>query len=53
VEGPLWPPANWQPGGDVIVPPPATMKDADKRAEYPVKDTRCIDWFMCLRKCPK
>ena len=44
----------------MIVPPPATMKDAGKRVEDPGKrvedpgkDTRCIDWFMCLRKCPK
>jgi len=29
------------------------MKDAGKRVEDPGKDTRCIDWFMCLRKCPK
>lgn len=41
-------PANWAPGEDVIVPPPATMDDAEKRAtsnEYQVSD-----WYFAKRK---
>lgn len=41
-------PANWTPGQDVIVPPPATAQDAEKRArsgEYQV-----TDWYFSKKK---
>ncbi len=40
-------PANWKPGEDVIVPPPQTIADAEKRlqSEYEV-----TDWYFAKRK---
>jgi peroxiredoxin (alkyl hydroperoxide reductase subunit C) len=46
-------PANWQPGDDVIVPPPGSCGMAKERTEKPAADTRVLDWFMVLKKCPK
>jgi peroxiredoxin (alkyl hydroperoxide reductase subunit C) len=46
-------PANWRPGDDVIVPPPGSCGIARERMERPAPDVRCLDWFMCLKKCPK
>jgi len=46
-------PANWQPGEDVIVPPPGSCGVAKERMETSSEDVRCLDWFMCLKKCPK
>jgi peroxiredoxin (alkyl hydroperoxide reductase subunit C) len=45
-------PANWQPGDDVIVPPPASCGVAKERSETPDADVTYLDWFMCLKKCP-
>ena len=46
-------PANWQSGEDVIVPPPGSCGVAKDRVETPDKDTKVLDWFMTLKKCPK
>ena len=46
-------PANWQPGDDVIVPPPGSCGVAKDRTEKSDPDVTCLDWFMCLKKCPK
>jgi len=46
-------PANWQPGDDVIVPPPGSCGVAKDRTQKPDPDVTCLDWFMCLKKCPK
>ena len=46
-------PANWQPGDDVIVPPPGSCGTAKERMEAHAKDVRCLDWFMCLKNDPK
>ncbi len=46
-------PANWQPGDDVIVPPPGSCGAAKERMEKPGADVRCLDWFLCLKKCPE
>ncbi len=46
-------PANWQPGDDVIVPPPGSCGAAKERMEKPGDDVRCLDWFLCLKKYPK
>ncbi len=46
-------PANWQPGEDVIVPPPGSCGTAKQRVETPSADTKVLDWFMVLKKCPQ
>jgi len=46
-------PANWQPGDDVIVPPPGSCGTARERVEKAAADTRVLDWFMTLKRCPK
>lgn len=46
-------PANWQPGDEVIVPPPGSCGSAKDRVDKPGADTRVLDWFMVLKKCPK
>ena len=46
-------PANWQPGDDVIVPPPGSCGSAKERTEKPASDTKVLDWFMVLKKCPR
>jgi peroxiredoxin 2/4 len=43
-------PANWQPGEDVIVPPPGSCGTAKDRMESPEEDTYCLDWFMCFKR---
>jgi len=45
-------PANWNPGDDVIVPPPGSCGTAKDRVEGHDPDVKCLDWFMCLKKCP-
>ncbi len=45
-------PANWQPGEDVIVPPPGSCGAAKERVDKPAAGVRCLDWFLCLKKCP-
>jgi peroxiredoxin (alkyl hydroperoxide reductase subunit C) len=45
-------PANWQPGDDVIVPPPGSCGAAKERVEKPGADTTVLDWFLTLKKCP-
>ncbi|HOI54935.1 MAG TPA: peroxiredoxin [Phycisphaerae bacterium] len=46
-------PANWQPGEDVIVPPPGSCGTAKERTQKPAAGTKVLDWFMVLKKCPK
>jgi len=46
-------PANWQPGEDVIVPPPGSCGTAKERVESPAADTKVLDWFMVFKKSPK
>jgi peroxiredoxin 2/4 len=45
-------PANWEPGDDVIVPPPGTCQDAEERVAKAGKDYECQDWFISVKKCP-
>ena len=40
-------PANWNPGDDVIVPPPKTAAGAAKRL---AEGYDCADWFFCKKK---
>ena len=41
-------PANWQPGDDVIVPPPQTQADAEKRVAD--KSVAVTDWYFSKKK---
>ena len=43
-------PANWQPGDDVIVPPPGSCGTAKERMESTSDDMYCLDWFLCFKK---
>jgi peroxiredoxin (alkyl hydroperoxide reductase subunit C) len=43
-------PADWQPGEDVIVPPPRTTEQVESRLS---EGYQCLDWFMCLKKAPQ
>jgi peroxiredoxin (alkyl hydroperoxide reductase subunit C) len=43
-------PANWQPGDDVIIPPPGSCGAAKDRVESKEDGKYCLDWFMCFRK---
>ena len=45
-------PANWQPGEDVIVPPPGSCGSAKERVEGAGDDYYCLDWFLCFKKDP-
>jgi len=45
-------PANWQPCEDVIIPAPGSCGGAQERVEKAGTDYYCLDWFLCLRKCP-
>jgi peroxiredoxin (alkyl hydroperoxide reductase subunit C) len=46
-------PADWQPGDDVIVPPPGSCGMAKDRVEKPAEGTYVLDWFMTFKKLPK
>jgi peroxiredoxin (alkyl hydroperoxide reductase subunit C) len=39
-------PANWQPGDDVIVPPPITQEGAEERM---TEGYECRDWYFCKK----
>jgi peroxiredoxin (alkyl hydroperoxide reductase subunit C) len=43
-------PANWQPGEDVIIPPPGSCGLAKERVESQEEGKYCLDWFMCFKK---
>jgi peroxiredoxin (alkyl hydroperoxide reductase subunit C) len=43
-------PANWQPGDDVIIPPPGSCGAAKERMETEEDDKYCLDWFLCFKK---
>lgn len=43
-------PADWRPGDDVIVPPPASCGGAKERVAAPGEDVYCLDWFMCFKR---
>lgn len=47
-------PADWQPGEDVLMSAPGTLKDAHTRLEQSGKEGyRCEDWFFCFKPVPK
>jgi peroxiredoxin (alkyl hydroperoxide reductase subunit C) len=47
-------PADWQPGDDVIVPPPGSCGLAKERVDNASKEGNyCLDWFICFKKLSK
>jgi len=43
-------PADWQPGDDVIVPPPGSCGTAKERVEGADREgIKCLDWFICFK----
>ncbi|HNX90304.1 MAG TPA: peroxiredoxin [Candidatus Omnitrophota bacterium] len=43
-------PADWQPGDDVIVPPPGSCGTAKDRVDNAEKEGyKCLDWFICFK----
>ncbi|HNQ34599.1 MAG TPA: peroxiredoxin [bacterium] len=47
-------PADWEPGEDVIIPPPGSCGLAKERVEKAKQDGYyCLDWFLCFKKLPK
>ncbi|HOW35165.1 MAG TPA: peroxiredoxin [Candidatus Omnitrophota bacterium] len=43
-------PADWQPGDDVIVPPPGSCGTAKERVDNAAQTgIRCEDWFLCFK----
>jgi peroxiredoxin 2/4 len=43
-------PADWQPGEDVIVPPPGSCGTAKERVDGAEKEgIKCLDWFICFK----
>ncbi|GAB4030106.1 MAG: peroxiredoxin [Elusimicrobiota bacterium] len=45
-------PADWRPGDEVIVPPPASCGTAKERVEKKDPGLRCDDWFFCFKSLP-
>lgn len=39
-------PVNWQPGDEVIIPPPTNMEEMEKR----VSEEQCKDWYFCKKE---
>ena len=46
-------PANWQPGDDVIIPPPGSCGVAEQRVQGAGNSYYCLDWFLCFKKLSK
>jgi peroxiredoxin (alkyl hydroperoxide reductase subunit C) len=44
-------PEGWTPGAEVIVPPPKTTAEADRRVT--AGDPDCVDWYFCKREAEK
>lgn len=43
-------PADWQPGDDVIVPPPGSCGMAKERVDGAKQaGIKCLDWFICFK----
>jgi peroxiredoxin (alkyl hydroperoxide reductase subunit C) len=43
-------PANWNPGGEVLIPSPKTEADADKLAAKKDPDLHELAWYMWFKK---
>jgi peroxiredoxin (alkyl hydroperoxide reductase subunit C) len=47
------PPADWQPGDEVIVPTAGSCGVAKDRMEGKAGEMHCYDWFFCTKKLDK
>lgn len=47
------PPADWQPGDDVIVPTADSCGVAKERMDNKEEEMHCYDWFLCTKKLDK
>ena len=45
-------PADWQPGEEVIVPPPKTTEEACQRVQGQGHDYRMVDWYLSFKPAP-
>ena len=43
-------PANWQPGGDVLIPSPASVEEAEKLASKEDPDIYSLEWYLWFKK---
>lgn len=43
-------PANWKPGEEVLIPSPASIREAEKLKEKKDPDLREVNWYMWLKK---
>jgi len=43
-------PANWTPGDEVLIPSPASMREADKLKSKNDPNLREVDWYMWFKK---
>ena len=42
-------PADWEPGGDHVLPPPNTLPESYQRLEgQTAHGYRCLDWYVCF-----
>lgn len=47
-------PADWQPGDDVIIPPPGSCGQAKERVDNAAGEGyKCLDWFICFKPLSK
>jgi peroxiredoxin (alkyl hydroperoxide reductase subunit C) len=46
-------PADWRPGDEVIVPPPATCEGARERVKETGEGYRCEQWYLCFKPLPQ
>jgi peroxiredoxin (alkyl hydroperoxide reductase subunit C) len=45
-------PADWQPGDDVIIPPPSSCGSAKERVEMKGDGVKVYDWFFVFKSLP-
>jgi peroxiredoxin (alkyl hydroperoxide reductase subunit C) len=43
-------PANWNPGGNVVMGAPLTLEEADRRMNEPDEDMIPLDWYLTMIK---
>ena len=43
-------PANWRPGGDVLIPSPVTCDEAKERMAREAEDEYALDWFLNFKR---
>ena len=46
----VYTPANWQPGGDVLIPGPTSIEEAEKLASKNDPDLYSLEWYLWFKK---